>query len=148
MLQLLPMALVIQQLDDGKFQPHFTTLQIIANTVRPPVFPFITQYSQTHHRPVVTSIKPVMVNIHTLGEFAVHLPLNFDMDQHPGFAAVLAPDLHQFVHQSPACFCVTDDLLKFLVKKVIPFFPIYQGNRAMPKNPYKSMQSMSHITLI
>jgi hypothetical protein len=52
------------------------------------------------------------------------LALDFDMDQHPFFGAVEAPDLDQVIHDAAAEFRFPGDLLQFLVQGLL----IYSNN--------------------
>src|SRR5437773_7604924 len=67
---------------------------------------------------------PVTVNKHPLGKGFLLVALYFDVDQQPGLAAVLAPDLEQLVRQPATDAGVADDLLELFVEAFIATLPI------------------------
>ncbi len=80
----------------------------------------VAQHSQARDLAAVAVVNPVTVNVHSLRESLLPLPLNFDVHQQPGLGAVVAPDLEKLVGEPLPHARVADDLLELLVEALVP----------------------------
>ena len=120
---LLPIS-ITQQLGNGELEAYLAAEALHCKLVRLPIRPIVAQHGQAEQCLIIQIINPVVVHEHALREVFVGLSLNFDVDEEPGFPAVLQPDLEQHVSEPGADFGFGHDAVQLFVEGFIATAPI------------------------
>ncbi len=89
-----------------------------------PGFALIAENSQAYHLVVVAVEDAGVVDVHPLAKHPLLLPLDLNVDEHPGLAAVADSHFHQFISQPLAQVSIADNLLEFGVEKLVALVPV------------------------
>ena len=115
---LLPIS-ITQQLGNGELEAYLAAEALHCKLVRLPIRPIVAQHGQAEQCLIIQIINPVVVHEHALREVFVGLSLNFDVDEEPGFPAVLQPDIEQHVSEPGADFGFRHDAVQLFVEGFI-----------------------------
>ena len=83
----------VKQLDGKEVESRASTPATIFEVVFAPGRLVVGQDGQAHHRPIITVEGADVVDEHPLRESCLRLTLDLNVDQEPGFSAVVEPDL-------------------------------------------------------
>jgi hypothetical protein len=106
----------IEQLAGERLESHPATQGFFFIRSRTKSGRVVSQHRETDHPPIVSIPDPAVVAKEPLGQSAVRLTLDFDMDQDPVLGAVMTADLEQFVDAVFADLGIPYHFVQFLIQ--------------------------------